>query len=154
MVKPLLCKGIRLTSRSTQLTVGEISDTSFVSLDENVLIAEAAKTLYERGVDSIIVIRNDPKLGTRTPVGIVTQRDIIFRVVAQNKGPFKVTVGSIMSSPVTVIDRHSPAINALEIMKKKGIGRLPVVTKAGEIIGLVTMKMVVQKVPLKKISQQ
>jgi CBS domain-containing protein len=142
-----------MTSGSIQPTVGEICDTSFVSQDENVLIADAAKTLYEREGDSIIVTRNDPKMGIRIPIGIVTQRDIIFRVVAQNKGPFKVTVGSIMSSPVTAIDRHSPVGKALELMKQKGFTRLPVVTKTSEIIGVVTMEMVVRKVPLKKISQ-
>ena len=152
-MNPCTGRGIALTRGSAQPTVREISDTSFVSLDENVLIAEAAKTLYEREADCIIVTRNDAKMGVRIPVGIVTQRDIIFRVVAQNKGPFKVTLVSIMTSPVTVIDHRSPIREALEVMKKGGFSRLPVVTETGEIIGLVTMEMVVRKVPLKKISQ-
>ncbi|HEX7032938.1 MAG TPA: CBS domain-containing protein [Nitrososphaera sp.] len=132
-------------------TVREIADKSFISLDENTLVAEAAKTLYERGGCSIVVTRNDPKTRLRVPVGIVTERDIIFRVVAQNKGPFKITLSRIMSSPVTVIDAGSPMIDALEIMKEKGFNRLPVVTKGGEMIGLVTMEMMMREVPLRRM---
>lgn len=133
-----------------ELTAVEIADKSFISLDENTLVAEAAKTLYEREGCSIVVTRNDPKSRLRVPVGIVTERDIIFRVVAQNKGPFKITLSRIMSSPVTVIDADSPMFKALEIMKEKGFNRLPVVTKSGEMIGLVTMEMMMRKVPLRR----
>jgi CBS domain-containing protein len=140
-------------SGSGQLTVGDVFDPSFVSLDENVLIADAAKTLYERESDCIIVTRNDPVMGVRIPVGIVTQHDIIFRVVAQSKDPFKITLGCIMSSPVRVIHRDASISKALEIVKQQRFSRLPVVTKTGEIIGVVTMKMVVRKVPLKNHSE-
>lgn len=133
-------------------TVEEIADTSFISLDENTLIADAAKTLYEREGCSIVVTRKDPKTGLRVPVGIVTERDIIFRVVAQNRGPFKVTLSKIMSSPVTVIDTDSSIVKAVEIMKEKGFNRLPVVARGGEMIGLVTMEMVMRKLPLKRLA--
>ncbi len=132
-------------------TVDDIADESFISLDENTLVAEAAKTLYEREGCSIVVTRNDPKTGLRVPAGIVTERDIIFRVVAQNKGPFKITLSRIMSSPVTVIEAGSPMTDALEIMKEKRFNRLPVVTKSGEMIGLVTMEMLMRKLPLRRI---
>ncbi len=132
-------------------TVDDIADESFISLDENTLVAEAAKTLYEREGCSIVVTRNDPETGLRVPAGIVTERDIIFRVVAQNKGPFKITLSRIMSSPVTVIEAGSPMTDALEIMKEKRFNRLPVVTKSGEMIGLVTMEMLMRKLPLRRI---
>lgn len=133
-------------------TVEEIADTSFISLDENTLIADAAKTLYEREGCTIVVTQKDPKTGLRVPVGIVTERDIIFRVVAQNRGPFKVTLSKIMSSPVTVIDTDSSIVKAVEIMKEKGFNRLPVVARGGEMTGLVTMEMVMRKLPLKRLA--
>ena len=135
-----------------RLVVQDVADVAFVSLDESVLVSEAAKALYDREADTIIVTRNDPKLGVRIPIGIVTQRDLIYRVIAQNKGPFKVNLGSISSSPVTVVHREIPAIKALEIMKDKRFNRLPVVTKTGEIVGLVTMEMLVRKLPLKRLA--
>ena len=80
----------------------------------------------------------------------MTQRDLIYRIVAQNKGPFKVDIGSSMSSPLTVIHRGSSIPEALNLMKEKKFTRLPVVTRTGEIIGLVTMEMVMRKVSLKE----
>jgi CBS domain-containing protein len=143
-----------LVGKKEKRTVLDVADTSFLNLDEKTLVAEAAKTLYERESDTIIVTRADPKLGVRIPVGIVTQRDLIYRVLAQNKGPFKVDVGSIMSSPVTTIGRESTVNEALEIMKQNRFSRLPVVAKTGEIIALVTMKMLVRNVSVEDTSQR
>jgi CBS domain-containing protein len=142
-----------LNSDKRVLTVIDVAETSFISLDENTLVADAAKSLYERESDTIIVTRNDAKSGVRIPVGIVTQRDLIFRVVAQNKGPFKANIGSIMSAPVIVIQREAPLQEALEIMKQNKFSRLPVVTNSGDIIGLITMKMLVQKASLGRKSE-
>ena len=131
--------------------VKRIADKTFVSLDEGTLVASAAKTLYEQEGCSIIVTRNDK--GIRTPVGIVTERDIIFRVVAQNRGPFKVTLKDIMSAPLIAIDSEKSTKDALTIFKQKKINRLPVVGKNGELVGLVTTRMIVQKLPLDKVAE-
>ena len=74
--------------------VGDTANQAFVSLDENALVADAAKALYERKECSVIVTGNDTTSDARIPVGIITERDIIFRVVAQNRGPFKVSSGT------------------------------------------------------------
>lgn len=142
-----------MTIKSTGPSAREIADVSFISLDQNTLVADAAKTLYEREGCSVIVTQNDPETSLRIPIGIVTERDIIFRVVAQNKGPFKITLKQIMSTPVRVIDADAPVIEALEIMKERGFNRLPVIAKGGEVIGLLTMQMVLRKVSLREIAR-
>ena len=127
-------------------TVRDIVDTTFVSLDENTLVAEGAKALYEQDSCSIIVTRYDSISRQRIPVGIITERDIIYRVVAQNKGPFKVTLKHIMSTPIITIDSDKSVKEALAILKKNKINRLPVVNK-GALIGLVTTEMILHKIP-------
>ena len=124
--------------------VGEIASTTFVSLDEDTLVAEAAKALYKQETCTIIVTHYDRNSRQRIPIGIVTERDIIFRVVAQNKGPFKVTLKDIMSSPIITIDYNKSAKEALTLLKQNGINRLPVVNE-GILIGLVTTEMIVHK---------
>lgn len=126
--------------------VGDIADTTFVSLDENTLVAEGAKALYEQEGCSIVVTRYNSTSGHRIPVGIITERDIIFRVVAQNKGPFKVTLKAVMSFPIITIDSGKSIKEALAILKKNKINRLPVVNK-GALIGLVTTEIIVHKIP-------
>ena len=124
--------------------VMDIASTTFVSLDEDTLVAEAAKTLYEQESCTIIVTHYDSPSRQRSPIGIVTERDIIFRVVAQNKGPFKVTLKDIMSFPIITIDSDESAEKALAILKQNGINRLPVVNK-GNLTGLVTTEMIASK---------
>jgi CBS domain-containing protein len=112
----------------------------FVSLDENTLVAEAARIMYERDVCSVIVTRNDTNKLIRKSVGIITARDILHRVVAQSKGPFKLTLKDIMSTPLITINKDAPTNGAILLMKSKNITRLPVINEAGEILGVVSLK--------------
>ena len=130
--------------------VGDLAKQAFVSLDENALVAEAAKALYEREESSVIVTGNDAASQSRIPVGIITERDIIFRVVAQNRGPFKVKLRDIMSHPLITILDESSASKALSIMKRKNVTRLPVVDKKGRLVGLITMRDLVSSLPTTK----
>ena len=131
-------------SSQTDNKVRDIASTTFVSLDEDTLVAEAAKTLYKQETCTIIVTHYDSTSRQRIPIGIVTERDIIFRVVAQNKGPFKVTLKDIISFPIITIDSEEPAEKALAILKQNGINRLPVINN-GNLIGLVTTEMIARK---------
>jgi CBS domain-containing protein len=131
------------------LEAGKIAETDFVTLDENTVVAEAAKAMYKSEKCSIIVTRNDAKSGSRIPVGIITERDIIFRIVAQNRGPYKVTLKDIMSAPLITIDSKASAEEALSLMKENNIGRLPVLNNS-VIVGLLTTRALVRKVPLGK----
>ena len=124
--------------------VRDIASTAFVSLDEDTVVAEAAKALYEQETCTIVVTHYESTSGQRIPVGLVTERDIIFRVVAQNKGPYKVTLKDIMSSPIITIDSDKTAKEAIAVLKENRINRLPVVNN-GALIGLVTTEMIVRK---------
>jgi CBS domain-containing protein len=118
----------------------------FVSLDENTLVAEAARIMYERDVCSVIVTRNDTNNLIRKSVGIITARDILHRVVAQSKGPFKLTLKDIMSTPLITINTDAPTNGAILLMKSKNITRLPVINEAGEILGVVSLKAILGRI--------
>jgi CBS domain-containing protein len=137
---------------SGSLKVKDIADRTFISLDQDTLVADAAKTLYEQEGCSVIVTRND-SAGYRIPIGIVTERDIIFRVVAQNRGPFKVTLKDIMSSPLVTINSERSPKEALSIIKHKKINRLPVVDADRQLIGILTTQAIVQKLPVEKAAE-
>lgn len=125
--------------------VQDIADTAFVSLDENTLVAEGAKALYAQERCSILVTRLDRGAGKRIPVGIITERDIIFRIVAQNRGPFKVMLKDIMSAPLITIEADKSVEEAMAILKKHGINRLPVVN-GDSMIGIVTTKIIMRNI--------
>jgi CBS domain-containing protein len=129
--------------------VRDIVDTAFVTLDENTLVAEGAKTLYAQELCTIVVTHRDAATGQRIPVGIITERDIIFRVVAQNRGPFKATLKDIMSAPIITIDTDKSVEEAIAILNKHKINRLPIVHDSS-IIGIVTTGMIIRNVSIEK----
>jgi CBS domain-containing protein len=129
--------------------VRDIVDTAFVTLDENTLVAEAAKALYAQERCTIVVTHLDAGTRQRIPVGIITERDIIFRIVAQNRGPFKVTLKDIMSAPIITINADKSVEEAIAILNEHKINRLPVVHDSS-IIGIVTTGMILGKVSIEK----
>lgn len=132
-----------------QSKVRDIVDTAFVTLDENTLVAEAAKALYAQERCTIVVTHLNAGTGERNPVGIITERDIIFRVVAQNRGPFKVTLKDIMSTPIITIDADKSVEEAMETLNKHKINRLPVV-HGSSIIGIVSTGMIMGNISNEK----
>jgi CBS domain-containing protein len=129
--------------------IRDIVDTAFITLDENTLVAEAAKALYSQERCTIVVTLLDAGTGQRIPVGIITERDIIFRVVAQNRGPFKVKLKDIMSTPIITIDEDKSFEEAMGILNKHKINRLPVVHHSS-IIGIVTTGIIMSNVSIEK----
>lgn len=141
-----------MVSKIGALKIMDVASTTFISLDENVLVADAAKTLYEQDACSIIVTRKEANSKIRAPVGIITERDMIFRVIAQNKGPFKVSLRNIMSSPLIAIDSEKTVKDALAILKTNKINRLAVISKNGELIGFVSTEMLAKKLPIDRVT--
>jgi CBS domain-containing protein len=121
----------------------DFADKDFVSLDENTLVAEAARIMYERDACSVIVTRNDSEKLLRQSIGVITARDFLQRVVAQSKGPFKLAVKDIMSTPLITINKETSINDAIMLMKSKNIARLPVINDAGEVLGIVSLKSLV-----------
>lgn len=122
--------------------VEEIMDKNVIILDQSACINEAARKMEANGVSSVLV--KDSETGTIT--GIVTERDILYRAVAKSLGTFKVDIGSIMSTPLVTVERGTRCLEAIRIMRRKGLRRLPVIID-GEIAGIVTLMSIVGNMP-------
>src|SRR5215510_1269837 len=88
-------------------------------------------------VSSVLVGRDSQQV-----TGIVTETDILYRVVAENRSPFKTTLKEIMSSPLITVDEATPSRDAIAIMRRNGIRRIPVM-KNGQVMGILTLKSIV-----------
>ncbi len=129
-----------------QLHVSEIMEKAVEILDESTSVIEAAQIMKTRGISSVLV--KDPH--SDAIKGIVTERDILYRVVAEAKRTLKVNIGSIMSSPLVTVEKETPCIQAIMTMRKKDLRRLPVVDK-GNIVGIVTLMSLVGNMPVRNI---
>jgi CBS domain-containing protein len=76
--------------------------------------------------------------GSNRLVGVVTDRDIVCRVVAKGKNPAAVTAGEIMSEPVVVVRENTPLDQVLSVMEENQIRRVPVVDGSGCCCGIIS----------------
>ncbi|HKU48494.1 MAG TPA: CBS domain-containing protein [Nitrososphaera sp.] len=121
--------------------VGDIAEPDFVSLPHDTLVGIAVKTMRNRDVSSILVSKDGEV------VGILTERDFLYRVMAENRGPYKVTIGQVMTSPLVTIEESASVRDAIALMQSRQIRRLPVVKPDGSVMGLITLKTVIGNMP-------
>jgi len=111
-------------------TVKDLMTKDVLTIDSNKTVIEAAALMSKNDVGDLVVMENN------TPVGIVTERDFVRRVLAVGKST-DVRVSEIMSTPLRVIDPEAPIKEAARRMVSKGIRRL-VVIKDNKLVGIVT----------------
>src|SRR3989338_9574788 len=94
-------------------------------------VSEAVRIMDEKSIGSALIEEN------RRVIGIVTERDILRKIVAKGKNPDKVKVKDIMNNPVITIDANEDISEASKIMDEKRIRRL-IVVENGQIVGKIT----------------
>jgi len=72
------------------------------------------------------------------PLGVITDRDIVVEVLGNGLDPATTTVGSIIRTPVVIAHDGEDASQALERMSAQGVRRMPVVSAAGTLVGIIT----------------
>ena len=115
------------------ITIREIMRHAVVTLPYGSSVVEAAKTMREKKIGSIL-IRMDKRI-----VGIVTEPDIVREVVGADRSPESISVQDIMSFPIIAIEDRSPLTDAADLMERHGTRHLAV-TKSGEIVGMVSVR--------------
>ena len=103
----------------------------FVKVTINQSATDAAASMRDARATEAVVMDGDGL------VGIVTERDILYKVVAEGKDPTRIILGTIMSAPVETIEETTRAADAIAKMSKLGVRRLGVLRK-GRFVGLVT----------------
>lgn len=103
-------------------------------------VREVVATMNRFNIGSIIVVQGE------RPVGIITERDILRRLVEPCLAPETLTARHIMTSPVVTINENASIEEAARLMAKKKVKRLPVMEN-DEIVGVITYTDIVFKVP-------
>jgi CBS domain-containing protein len=104
---------------------GDIIERDVATLCEDDNVVEATRLMNSKNTSCIVVrLKNSEE-----PIGIVTDRDILYRVVAESKDPSKITLKEIMSSPLHTVDKDMLVKDAVSIMRNKGIRRIVVTNK-------------------------
>ncbi len=99
-------------------------------VDTSTTVVEAARLMKSEDVGPLPVVE-----GERL-VGMVTDRDIVLRVVAEGKDPQSSTVGEIASRDLVTVDPQQDLDEALRLMAQHQVRRLPVVEEDGRLVGI------------------
>ena len=75
----------------------------------------------------------------RQPIGVVTDRDLVVRVIGSGKDPETTPVGVVMTRKPKVVDEDSPIESALGLMRAAGFRRVPVVDRQGKLVGILSL---------------
>ncbi len=113
--------------------VKEAMKSNPVIVKHTITVLEAAKLMREKKIGNVIVVEK------KHPIGILTESDILKKIVAEGKNANEILVEEVMSTPIIVADPYIPVEEAMKTMGKCNIRRLPVVEN-GELIGIITHK--------------
>ena len=116
-----------------EVIVKEAMKTNLAIIQPNASVLEAAKLMKKRKLGNVIVVEK------KQPIGILTESDILKKVVAEGKNGKDVKVKDVMSTPIIVVDPYISLEEAMKTMGKCNVRRLPVIEN-NELIGIITQK--------------
>jgi CBS domain-containing protein len=126
---------------SREVIVKEAMKTNIAKLEPNMTVLEAAQLMQKRKIGNVIVVEK------KQPIGILTESDILKKVVAEGKNAREVLIKNVMSTPIIVIDPYVTLEEAMKTMGKCNVRRLPV-CENDELIGIITQKDISRMSPI------
>jgi len=116
----------------TDVRVGDAMTVGVITMPHTAS-AEAAAKLFQKTKVGCIIVTKDKKAH-----GIVTERDMLYKVMANGKNPKTTPLSKVMSSPLRVIRADKSVEDAALALKENRIKRLPVINKKGQMVGIIT----------------
>jgi len=119
------------------MRVSEYCNREVVVLEQDESVTEAARIMREYHVGDVVVVRTQQ--GRNFPVGILTDRDIALEIVAKSADPQNVSARDAMSYELVTVNEDDDLMHAIEVMRDKGIRRLPVIDLDEALVGILTI---------------
>lgn len=118
------------------MKVSECHSQGTVHIPASCSLREAATQMSAQHVGALVVTDGD---GARHIVGIVTDRDIVVKSVAQGASPFETPIGAVMTPSIAAIDESADLAEAMQIMATHGVRRLAVTREGTAIVGILSL---------------
>ncbi len=122
-------------------TAQDLMSRDVVTIDGSATVADAIQKMKDQEVRCLIVERRSPD----DAYGIVTQRDICYKVIAYGKDPEAVAVHEIMSKPLVVVNKDLDIRHVARLMANQGLSRAPVIFE-GRVQGIVSVSDILNAV--------
>ena len=105
----------------------------FVKVDRDVKVRQAAQMMRDYGIGSVFVTSGEQI------IGILTDTDLVRRVVAVGADPSEIQVEKIMSAPIVTIEGDKTLLDANDLMAREHIRHLGI-TKEGKLVGMISVR--------------
>lgn len=118
------------------MTLETVCNREVLVVDKHDTILEAAALMRKHHAGDVVIV--EERNGSRYPTGIVTDRDIVIELIAKGIPIDTVTVGDLRCRELVLAQQDDDLLDAIQLMRQKGVRRLPVVDKSGALIGIIT----------------
>lgn len=126
------------------VTAGEYCNRELVIVSRSEPVREAINLMRTRHVGDVIVV--DRQGDMLLPVGILTDRDIVVELLAEDVDLDTVSIGDVMSDQLVTIPEDTGLLDSIKYMQTKGVRRLPVIDHQGSLVGIITIDDVLELV--------
>ncbi len=132
----------RSPEEAEELRVADAMVPRVITCKPDETIADAARKMAENDVGSVVVVDEKGLI-----IGILTEGDIVRRVVAKGLDPGRTLVKHVMTpNPITIYE-DAPLSAAADLMSRKRIGHLPVINKEEKLVGIITRSDIIRYAP-------
>jgi CBS domain-containing protein len=125
------------------MKMGQVCNRHVVHIRKDDRVLEAARRMRDEHVGDLVVV--DDREGTKVPVGILTDRDIVVGLLAKNLEVLEeLYVGDVLTREIVTAGDSEDVADAIERMRVHGIRRMPVVDANGGLVGIFTLDDVIE----------
>jgi CBS domain-containing protein len=124
------------------MSAGEYCNREVVVVSKSEPVSEAISLMRKHHVGDVVVVETTAA-GT-IPVGILTDRDIVLEILAEDVDLSAVNIGDVMSYELITVTEDTKLIDTIKLMRDKGVRRIPVVNQHGELEGLLSVDDVLE----------
>lgn len=114
------------------MPIQDLARDAVVTADAGTPVADLARRMRDEDVGSVVITNGDQ------PAGIVTDRDLATRVVAEEASMADQTASDVMSTDLCAVGPDAGFYEAAEVMSENGVRRLPICTEDDELVGIIT----------------
>jgi len=119
------------------MSIGKFCEHNVVIAPKDMAVHEAAKLMKRYNIGDIVVVDNEDR--DAGPVGILTDRDIAMKIVANELDANKISIGDAMSQNLLTLNDQQGIQEAIDMMSAKGVRRAPVIDNHHKIVGIVSI---------------
>lgn len=119
------------------MKAGEICVRQVATIDPRASVVDVAKEMREQHVGDLIVVDRDD--GRAVPLGIITDRDVVLSVVANERDPRGLAVSEVMAPELVTAMEHEELAEVLRRMRRHAVRRVPVVDAMGSLVGVLSI---------------